>query len=209
MTTSGLGIKLDLVGVVSRLQSTEHAGQQVREFVVTTPDGLLVPVELRGDRISGVLGDGDEVKIAVPDKFMDAEDRTQRPLKLVNATTGGVVTVFRAGLLQHAARAGMKTLGDAWKALIAGLIGALLVFFGVKKKQAQGIAPAPEQWDVSVLVWLLIGSLPVIALIGYFTVYRPWRWRGGSLPIWRLVDIWLGTWVVLILVWSVQRFVGG
>ena len=202
---------MNLVGVVSRLQSEQHAGQQVRGFVVTTPDGVLVPVELRGDRISGVLGDGDRVKIAVPEGLMDAEDRMQRPLKLVNVTTGGVVTVYRAGLLQHAARASLKTIGDAWTAVIGALAGALLMYLGLKEERGPGlgIAPLPEQWDVSVLVWLLVGSLPVIAVIGYFTVYRPWRWRGGPLPVWRLVGIWMLICVWLIAIWGWQRFSAG
>jgi len=200
-------VELNLVGVVSRLRSEQHAGQQVREFVVTTRDGVLVPVELRGDRIAGLLGDGDRVKFAVPKGFMDAEDRTQRPLKLVNVTTGGVVTVFRTGLLQHAARAGLTTLGDAWKAAVAVLVGALLVYFGLNETQpAVGIAPPPpEPTDVSVLVWLLAGSLPVILLVGSFTVYRQWRWRGGPLPVWRLVTIWMVTWALLIGVWAISR----
>ena len=209
MAAARIGLELNLVGMVGRLRSEQHGGQQVREFVVTTSEGVVVPVELRGERISGVLGNGDRVKIAVPEAFMDAEDRTQRPLKLRNVTTGGVVVVFRDGLLRHAARAGLKTLGEAWKTAVGVLVGGLLVYLGVNEKQGVGlgIAPMPEQWDASVLVWLLVGSLPVIALIGYFAVYRPWRWRGGPLPVWRLANIWVFTWAFCVLLWAWQRSV--
>jgi hypothetical protein len=175
-----LGPKLTLEGAVSGLTTGEQAGEQIVQFVVQPGEGLPVPVVLRGNVITGPLADGDRVALIAPWKHDDLEDRTLRPLKFRNLTTGGVVSVERQGLRQIALRAGIAALREAWLKVIGfAVVGAALTL-GVKV----GTGAVVEEGTRTVERFLFFqGFALAIAFILIAWAYRRWRWEGGPLPV--------------------------
>jgi hypothetical protein len=183
-----LGPRLDLVGVVTTFTTGEQGGAQVRQFLVQPEEGMPVPVELRGQSISGVLAEGHTVALAVPPDLDTLEDRTQRPTKLKNLTTGGIVTVTQPGLVQAALGAGFFSLKEIVKAVIGGIVPAALVVIGLTQvsEGETGVAPPDEPDATAYIVGYLI-YLGICAAGFYLFVYRRWRWKGGPLRIWLLI----------------------
>jgi hypothetical protein len=183
-----LGPALGLVGVVDGFSAGEQAGAQVRQFLVVPDDGMPVPVELRGDTISGVLAEGHRVALAVSPGFDEQGDRTQRPLRLRNLSTGGDVVVGRSGLKKKALAAGLFSLKEITKAVLTALIALGLVSLGLQQAQGIGDSEAPTLGGSALvvveIVWVLLS-----ALIFYFTTFRRWRWEGGALRVWRFISL--------------------
>jgi hypothetical protein len=198
-----LGPSLGLVGVVESYTASEQAGAQVRQFVVATKEGRPVPVELRGQTISGVIAEGHRVALAAPPDLDEQDDRTQRPLRLKNLTTGGTVVVMRPGLLRRALGLGFFSAKEALSALIGALVAATLVVFGLDQGgsgDAGFDAPPPEP-GVGTLVVLELIWLVIVAVLFYFASYRRWRWRGGRLGVWGYLGLALFGGLVIFGLW--------
>jgi hypothetical protein len=196
-----LAPSLDLVGVVTSYTAGEQAGAQVRQFVVAPKEGRPVPVELRGETVSGVIADGHCVALAVPRDLDKLEDRTQRPLRLKNLTTGGVVTVTRPGLLRQALGVGFFSAKEIWKGVLSALVGAGVVVVGFNQSQDASVAPAAET-GAGTLVILELAWLAFSALVFFFTTYRRWRWEGGPLRIWTFLSLALVGGLVILGLWG-------
>jgi hypothetical protein len=197
-TAGLLGPRLDLEGAVSSRETSEQDGEHVLQFVVTTADAESVAVELRGEKLYGVVADGHRVALVLPKDFGRQEDRTLRPLRLKNLTTGGVVSAYSAGLGKRALRAGLSTAKEGWMTLVGlvvtAIVTAVLVSIGV---QTQGVGveggsdSGPERTVATLLVIQAI-SLAISGGVAYIA-YRRWRWEGGSFPVWWVVrDVVIG-----------------
>jgi hypothetical protein len=179
-----LGPVLNLEGVVSGLVPSEQRGEHVWQFILEPTRGNPVPVELRGEKIYGVIKDGHRLALAAPTDLDQLEDTTLYPLRLKNLSTRGFVKVVRPGFGRKAIRLGIGTISEAWKTVVGALVGAALVAIGLKAGVDAVIVGGGLSVTALVVMeflWLLVAS------VSFGLVYRRWRWEGGQFPTRRLI----------------------
>jgi hypothetical protein len=161
-------------GVARRVRIDDEAGGCVLRFVVDTGEGGLVPVEMRGREVLGVLDDGDRVAF---DRASWATG-TARPERVVNLSTNADVEVSVPGRLDRLS--GVVGLRDLRTAVISALVTATVGAIA-KAFQAGGKPPgaAPGQGERSqpshAVWWVLIAAIAV-GLIGLALLWRRRRW---------------------------------
>ena len=171
-------------GTVTRLRiEVEGAGAVVVRFVLDGDDGERTPVEMRGERVLGVLDEGDRVAIDAQ-ATRDRHDTTLRPLTLTNVTTGGTVELERPSWITRAGRAvGVREIRSA--AISAGVGGLIAVYVAqlfTESGAPQGIDRVPTEDEVSVTA-VALTLLLVFAVVAtlWLLVRRRLPWR---LPKW-------------------------
>ena len=89
-------------GTATRVSTAQEGAETVLRFMLTSESGESAAIEMRGARITGLIGDGDE--IALPRSVERDSDGLLRPTELRNSTTGAMVRTHRPGLLARASR---------------------------------------------------------------------------------------------------------
>jgi hypothetical protein len=109
-------------GTVARLRVDEAAGAAVVRFVLHSDDGSRRPVEMRGERLSGLIEEGDRVRIEERTGRIP-NDATLRPSTLYNVSTGGAVELERPTRTTRVRRA--VGLHAIWTAAVGGVVGSV------------------------------------------------------------------------------------
>jgi hypothetical protein len=109
-------------GTVARLRVDEAAGAAVVRFVLLGDDDSRRPVEMRGERLSGLIEEGDRVRIEERTERIP-NDATLRPSTLSNVTTGGAVELERPNRTTRVRRA--VGLHAIWTAAVGGVVGSV------------------------------------------------------------------------------------
>jgi hypothetical protein len=136
--------------------------------VVETEEGGLVPVEMRGREVLGVLDDGDRVAV---DRA--SPTGTARPRRVENLTTNAAVEVSVPRRLDRWSGAvGLRDVRTALiSALVTATVGALTNAF--ESKSTPSATPAPgKQSHPSHAVWWVVAGAIAIAVIGLALLLR-------------------------------------
>ena len=99
-------------GIASRVRRDQEGSTTVLRFIVTAEDGTRAAVEMRGEKIRGLLDEGDRV-VLVLESYGRPAGGVHSPLSVENRTTGSVVTAWRASLPKRATKPLLTTLGTA------------------------------------------------------------------------------------------------
>ena len=195
-----LGPTLDLEGTVSEYTATVQGGEQVVQFVLARDGADPLAVEMRGTELHGVLRAGHRVALVAPADVDKLDDRTLRPLKLKNLTTGGVVSVTRPNLRRRALRAGTFSFREVWKDLLTIFVtAAVAAVLGKSLSGSSRVQPtAAPNW--AALAVIEAGWFALWFVSAYFD-YRNWRWHGGALPLLRFVTVGLSGGIVIAGGW--------
>jgi hypothetical protein len=73
-------------GIASAITTSSEGGKTVWRFRLDTGGGVLIPVEIRGDKIRGSLGAGDKVEVLT--RFKDKSREGVQSRHILNLTTG-------------------------------------------------------------------------------------------------------------------------
>jgi hypothetical protein len=141
-------VAVGVEGTVSRLRlESEGENEVVLRFVLGADSGRAFPVEMQGERLRGVLNEGDRVSVPSAELGARAADATLRPRAITNLTTGGAVEMWRPGLLRRAARAaGLRELRNAAISASVGGVIALVssqLFASGEPTAVNGEEPSP------------------------------------------------------------------
>ena len=156
-------------GTVTRLRvEAEGADAVVVRFVLAGDEGERTPVEMRGERVLGVLDEGDHVIVA-EEEAGDRHDATLRPSTITNVTTGGTVELERPTRMTRAGRAiGLREIKNT--AISAGVGGVIAVVIAQALSTSEatqgGVAPGPEdEASVAAVVLALSGIFLFLAAL--------------------------------------------
>lgn len=182
-------------GTVRRLTSTDEGGHRVVRFVLET-EARSLPVEMRGDELRGVLGEGDQVRLA------DAPVRNGTVLAthVDNVTTGARVEMWRPSSRVRMARLGLALAKTAATAVVTGLVGVLIgAIFVARKSGAQGPhGGEPGTSDGDVVAFAVIFGLSLaVALAALYLWHRS---RGRKAPVALLIGAAIGAVAAALLV---------
>jgi hypothetical protein len=182
-------------GTVTRLRvEVESAGAVVVRFVLASDDGDRRPVEMRGERVLGVIDEGD--RIAIAEARDDRPDTTLRPSTVTNLTTGGTVELEQPSRMRRAGRAiGVREIRSAAiSAGVGGLIAVVVAQLFDDSGPPQGIDVAPEdEPSLAAVILVLVGVFALLA--GLWLLVR--RRLPGRLPKWSpLVGLAVGLFAV-------------
>lgn len=151
-------------GVARRVRIDDEAGGCVLRFVVETDEGSLVPVEMRGREVLGVLDDGDRVAF---DRGSPSTG-TARPQRVANLSTNAEVEVSVPGRLRR--WSGVVGLRDVRTALISALVtatvGALTNVFESNAPPSAGPGGQKQPEPSHAWWWVVFAAAIAVALIG-------------------------------------------
>jgi len=181
---------------VTRLRvEVEGADAVVVRFLLQGDDGAKRPVEMRGERLLGLLDEGDRVVIAAEAEGT-REDATLRPSTLTNLSTGGAVELERPTLVTRVSRAvGLREIrSTAISAGVGGLIAVFVAQLFTSSRGSQGIDVAPED-EVSRAAVALVLAVVFVVVAAVWLLVR--RRLPGRLPKWSpLVGLAIGMFAV-------------
>ena len=161
-------------GVARRVRIDNEGAGCVLRFVVETHDGDLVPVEMRGREVLGVLDDGDRVSF---DRASSATG-TARPQSIANLSTNAEVEVSVPGRLDR--WSGVVGLRDVRTELISALVTATVGAFtnAFEAGRSPNAAPGPaERSEPSDALWWVVAGAIAIAVVGVVLLWRRRRAR--------------------------------
>ena len=155
-------------GVARRVRIDNEGAGCVLRFVVETDEGGLVPVEMRGREVLGVLDDGDRVRF---DRAPSAVG-TARPRRVANLSTNAEVEVTVPGRLDR--WSGVVGLRDVRTALISALVTATVgAFTNAFRGRPTNAQPTPgERSEPSHALWWALAAAIAIALVGLVLLWR-------------------------------------
>ena len=164
---------------VARLVRKETEGSStVLRFRLDRADGILIPIELRGDDIRGDLESGDKVEIFIKEK--DADDTAIRLKRILNLSTGYNVQVLDRS---RSGRIGSFVSENASTAAIAALVTAgvsfLLTHLGGTRHNQSPIGARPIFALSNGQVWALYAALAVLFNVAVFIILY-WQLRHGN-----------------------------
>jgi hypothetical protein len=149
-------------GVARRVRIDNEGAGCVLRFVVETDEGGLVPVEMRGREVLGVLDDGDRVRF---DRAPSAAG-TARPRRVANLSTNAEVEVPVPGRLDR--WSGVVGLRDVRTALISALVTATVGAFTNAFESGEPTSAQPNSGkrpEPSHALWWVLAAAIVIALV--------------------------------------------
>ena len=163
----------EVEGVVERLRDeAEGERRRVVRFVLRVPDGRLHAVEMRGERLDGVLNDGDSVAVSEASR---AADGTLRPGSVRNMSTGSLVAMSTRPFHRRLLGVG---LSDIWKATVSAVVGAAV---GLAFTLTRGAAPPQSGGPVEPThdsLWPDL-LLPIGVFLVLIALVALRRWRSG------------------------------
>jgi hypothetical protein len=153
-------------GTVRRLALADEGRSRVLRFVLETDSGELLAVEMRGDELRGVLGEGDRVRL--PGAAAGA-DGTSRPRSLANLTTGARVEMRRTHRALRSARAlGAQVVAAAVGAIVSASIALGFSLFSAAEDPGSsrpGVNPLPPPPPRDDLSWWEVGVVVALAAV--------------------------------------------
>lgn len=155
-------------GVARRVRTDNEGGGCVLRFVVETEDAGLVPVEMRGREVLGVLDDGDRVSFD-----RGSSSGTARPQRVANLSTNAEVEVSVPGRLgRWSGAVGLRDVRTALiSALVTATVGALTNAFESNNTPSATPAPGKESHPSHAVWWVVAGAI-AISLVGLALVVR-------------------------------------
>jgi hypothetical protein len=153
-----------------------EGSRSVLRFVLRVDDDRIVPVEMRGDEVRGVLTEGDRVAI---DGFRPGE--TLRPTSIDDLTTASPVEVWApTGIGRLLAHGELRTA--ALSAVVTSGIGLAVGWFQSEPSSGAGpgpIAPTPPPDEGGPGAWPFVagGAATLVFLVGLTVVLRRLRRR--------------------------------
>jgi hypothetical protein len=113
-------------GVVESMRVDQEGGSVVLRFVLQTDGEARIPVEMRGQKVSGVLRDGDRVRLSVEGKSVRGSDGVARPAKLTNLSTNSVVSVPGGGMVGGMVSLVVSVVVSALSGILSAVLIALI-----------------------------------------------------------------------------------
>jgi hypothetical protein len=110
-------------GTVENLRNEQEGNERVLRFVMRA-EGRAIPVEMRGEKLLGVLNEGDCVVVNPPSTSVRDQDETLRPRMIQNVTTSGTVELWRPGSRDRVIRA--VGIVEIRNVLIAAIVSSLV-----------------------------------------------------------------------------------
>jgi hypothetical protein len=170
-------------GLVTRRTIGSEGPDVVLRFVISSGEGEITPVEMRGRRLLGLLDDGDHVSIA-DEMTILGPDGIWRPRYIENRTTGSTVEAWRPPRFADPLRLLLTSImSAAVGAVVSAFIGSILVLRQSSEPSpaspGPGIDPggplnpaAPETDDrVLITIILVLGAGVLVSLLLFYLVW--------------------------------------
>ena len=156
-------------GIASAITTSSEGGKTVWRFRLETGDGVLIPVEIRGDEIRGSLDDGDEVEVLTRVKDKSTEGVQSKHIR--NLTTSFEIKAYERSRIR---RGSSFTQVNFTVGILAALGGAVVsALFSALKSATTTVATTGPGPPGSVII-----SYKTISVIPLWAYYA-----GAALPI--------------------------
>lgn len=110
-------------GVAQGVRVDQEGSFVVLRFVLQVAETERIPVEMRGKRVSGVLQEGDRIRLVSSDKSIRDSDGVARPKRVTNLSTSSTVSVPGGGMI-----GGMMSLVvSIGVSVLSGILSAVLI----------------------------------------------------------------------------------
>jgi hypothetical protein len=165
----------EIEGTVRSLRSDLEGRDVVLRFVLESSQGVRLPVEMRGNRIWGVLEAGDSVRFNMEGRDLRDVDGVARPKRVENLSTDSVVQVPGSSQVKK-----VLELGTGFAAsVLAGIVSTSLLASLWPSPPVVGLQALPRSeapgggfLDQAIWVSVLVG-LAVMAVVFYLIYLRP------------------------------------
>jgi hypothetical protein len=88
-------------GAVEGMRIQQEGSSVVLRFVLRCYGGERIPIEMRGEKVLGVLHDGDHVQMSARGRRVRGREGVARPERLSNVSTQSSVRVARRGVVKR------------------------------------------------------------------------------------------------------------
>jgi hypothetical protein len=155
-------------GVVQHVRLDHEGSDLVLRFVLQVDQGKAIPVEMRGERLTGVLNDGDQVRVDTEAADVREPDGVARPDRVSNLSTSSVVELARLSRVNKAVGTATGLVRSVVIALTTGflvtLLGQLLAARDIVPSIGQGGSEIPNTLLISLVLGALAGLIVFVVI---------------------------------------------